>query len=45
MHCTRNNAINIKVTLDGEIQQIFHTADKEKLLGIENLDFVNKTSF
>ena len=44
----RNNAVNIKVTLtpNGEIHQIFHTTDIEKLLGIENLeDFINNTSF
>ena len=41
-----NNAVNIKVTTDGEIHQIFHTTDIEKILGIENLDdFINNTSF
>ena len=41
-----NNAVNIKVTPNGEILQIFHTTDTEQLLGIENLEeFVNNTSF
>ena len=41
-----NNAVNIKVTPNGEIQQIVHTTDTEKLLEIENLeDFINNTSF
>ena len=41
-----NNAVNIKVTPNGKINQIFHTTDIEKLLGIENLeDFINNTSF
>ena len=41
-----NNAVNIKVTPYGEIYQIFHSTDIEKLLGIENLnDFVNNTPF
>ena len=40
------NVVNIKVTPNGEIHQIFHTNDIEKLLGIENLeDFINNTSF
>ena len=40
-----NNAVNIKVIPNGEIHQIFHTNDIEKLLGIENLDdFINNTS-
>ena len=40
------NVVNIKVTPNGEIHQIFHTTDIEKLLGIENLeDFINNTSF
>ena len=30
--------MNIKITLNGEVQQIFHPTDTEKLLGIENLD-------
>ena len=41
-----NNAVNIKVTPNGENHQIFHTTDIEKLLGIENLeDFINNTFF
>ena len=41
-----NNALNITVTPNGEIHQIFHTTDIEKLLGIENLqEFINNTSF
>ena len=32
-----NNAVNIKVNLNGKIHQIFHTTGIEKLLGIENL--------
>ena len=41
-----NNGINIRVTPNGEIHQIFHTTDIEKLLGIKNLDnFINNTSF
>ena len=41
-----NNAVNIKVTPKGEIHQIFHTTDIEKLLGIKNLeDFISNTSF
>ena len=41
-----NNTVNIEVTPNGEIHQIFHTTDMEKLLGIENLeDFINYTSF
>ena len=44
--CFWNNAVNIKVTSNGEIHQIFHTTDIEKLLGIENLeDFIINTSF
>ena len=40
------NAINIKVTPNGEIHQIFYTSDIEKLLGIKSLDdFINNTSF
>ena len=40
------NVVNIKVTPNGEIHQIFHTNDIEKLLGIENLEeFINNTSF
>ena len=41
-----NNAVNIKVNRNGEIQHILHTTDIEKLLGIENLeDLFNNTSF
>ena len=41
-----NNAVNIKVTPNVGIHQIFHTTDIEKLSGIENLeDFMNNTSF
>ena len=41
-----NNAVNIKVTPNGEIYQIFHTNDIEKLLGVEDLeDFISKTAF
>ena len=41
-----NNAVNIKVTPNGEIHQIFHTTDIEKPLGNENLEnFINNTSF
>ena len=37
-----NNTVNIKVTRNGEIHQIFHTTDKEKLLEIKYLDdFIN----
>ena len=37
-----NNTANIKVTRNGEIHQIFHTTDKEKLLEIKYLDdFIN----
>ena len=40
-----NNAVNIKVTPNGEIHQIFHT-NIEELLGIENLeDFINNIFF
>ena len=42
----RYNAVNIKVTPNGEIQQIVHTTDTEKILEIENLeDFINNTYF
>ena len=41
-----NNVVNINVTANEEIHQIFHTTDTEKLLGVENLeDFINNTSF
>ena len=41
-----NNIVNIKVTPNGEIHQIFHTTDIEKHLGIENSDdFINSTPF
>ena len=41
-----NSAVNIKVTPNGEIHQIFHTTDIEKLLGIQTLEgFINNTSF
>ena len=41
-----SNAVNIKVTPNGKIHQIFHTTDMEKLLGVESLDdFINNTSF
>ena len=41
-----NNAVNIKVNLNGEIHQIFHATDIRILLGIDNLyDFINNTSF
>ena len=41
-----NNAVDIKVTSNGDIHQIFHTTDTEKLLGIKHLhDFINDISF
>ena len=41
-----NNTVNIKVTLNGEIHQIFHATGIRILLGIDNLDdFINNTSF
>ena len=41
-----NNAVNIKVTTNGEVHQIFHTTNIEKILGMENLDdFISNKSF
>ena len=41
-----NNAVNIKVTPNGDIHQIFHTTDTENLLGIKHADdFINNISF
>ena len=40
------NVVNIKVTPNREIHQIFHTTDIEKHLGIEHSDdFINSTPF
>ena len=41
-----NNAVNIKVTPNGEIHQILHATGIEKLLEIKKLDdFINNTYF
>ena len=40
------NVVNIMITCNGEIHQMFHATGMEKLLGIENLeDFISNTSF
>ena len=39
-----NKVVSIKITLNGEIHQISHTSDIEKVLGIKKVDdFINNT--
>ena len=48
MHSTWfwNNVVSTEITPNGDIHQIFHTTDIEKLLGTGNLDdFIKSTSF